>query len=303
MQFGQTGKVVDDFYVTGLRWSPVYLFAGSCPILFEAGFACAAKLYEADIRSVLGERTPEMLFLTHVHYDHCGATPYLKRIFPEMKIAASRHSAQILARPSAQGLMKSLSQFAIKLVANADDVNAENLIEEPFVPFGVDNPLVGDETIRFGDVTVQVVFTPGHTRDQLSYYIPERRILIGTEATGCMDRAGRFIPEFLVDFDLYMASLERLAALPIEVLCQGHHFVYVGQGEVKTFLDRSIKAAEDFKEMVLHLLAESGGHIDQVVQQIKHEQYDTNPNVKQPEPAYLLNLRARVTHLADKLKN
>jgi glyoxylase-like metal-dependent hydrolase (beta-lactamase superfamily II) len=153
-----------------------------------------------------------------------------------------------------------------------------------------------------GNLKVEVVFTPGHTRDQLSYYIPERKILIGTEATGCMDRTGTFIPEFLVDYDLYMASLRRLAALPTDVLCQGHHFVYVGEEEVKAFFEGSIKAAEDFRARVMELLHKHGGSVDPVVQQIKHEQYDTNPNVKQPEPAYLLNLTARVTHLSEKLR-
>lgn len=221
-----------------------------------------------------------------------------------MKVAASRHSAEILARPNAQKLIADLSQNVISLVAQADDVDGKNLVEAPFRPFDIDIELDGDRLITLGDdVTIRVLSTPGHTRDQLSYYIPERRILIGTEATGCMDRAGAVIPEFLVDFDLYMTSLRRLAALPTEVLCQGHHFVYVGRDEVRAFFDRSIEAAEVFKERVVQLLNHHGGCVDTVVQQIKYEQYDTNRNVKQPEPAYLLNLRARVAHLAGKLKN
>jgi 2-aminobenzoylacetyl-CoA thioesterase len=300
MPFSETGKVVQDFYVTGLRWSPVYLYAGPHPVLFEAGFTCAARLYGADIRSILGERRPEILFLTHVHYDHCGATNYLKNIFPGIRIAASRHSGEILARPNAQKLMINLSRLAISLVAQADRVDGKDLIDEPFVPFALDLELDGGSAVILGDTTIQVLSTPGHTRDQLSYYIPERKILVGTEATGCMDRTGTFIPEFLVDFDLYMDSLRRLAALPIEVLCQGHHYVYVGQDEVNAFFDRSIKAAEDFKERVTELLNEHAGSVDRVVQQIKREQYDRNPHVKQPEQAYLLNLRARVAHLAGK---
>lgn len=302
MLFAETGKVVEDFYVTGLRWSPVYLYAGSHPVLFEAGFACAARLYEADIRSVLGEGRPEMLFLTHVHYDHCGATRYLKDSFPGIRVAASGHSAEILARPNAQRLIMNLSRLAVGLVAQADRVDGEDLVDEPFRPFEIDIQLHGGSEISLGDTTIQVISTPGHTRDQLSYYIPERKILIGTEATGCMDRTGTFIPEFLIDFDEYMASLRRLAALPTEVLCQGHHFVYVGHDEVQTFFDRSIKAAEDFRERVIQLLDEHAGSVDRVVEQIKGEQYDRNPHVKQPEQAYLLNLRARVTHLAGKWK-
>ncbi len=302
MLFAETGKVVEDFYVTGLRWSPVYLYAGAHPVLFEAGFACAAKLYGEDIRSVLGQRRPEILFLTHVHYDHCGATGYLKDTFRGIRVAASGHSAKILARPNAQRLIMNLSRLAVGLVAQADRVDGEDLVDEPFRPFGIDIELSGDSQISLGDTTIQVISTPGHTRDQLSYYIPERKILIGTEATGCMDRTGAFIPEFLVDYDEYVASLRRLAALPSEVLCQGHHFVYVGRDEVQVFFDRSIKAAEDFRGRVMELLDEHAGSVEQVVQHIKGEQYDKNPHVKQPEQAYLLNLRARVTHLAGKWK-
>jgi hypothetical protein len=38
-----------------------------------------------------------------------------------------------------------------------------------------------------------------------------------------------------------------------------------------------------------------------VVRSIKAEQWDTNKGVKQAEAAYLLNLRARVAHLASRL--
>jgi hypothetical protein len=38
--------------------------------------------------------------------------------------------------------------------------------------------------------------------------------------------------------------------------------------------------------------------VDKVVNRIKQEEYDPNPGPKQPETAYLLNLRTRVNHLA-----
>ena len=134
----------------------------------------------------------------------------------------------------------------------------------------------------------------------MSYYMPEKKILVATEASGCLDRAGQIITEFLVDYDAYLASLKRLAALPVEVLCQGHHFVFVGAKEVSSFFARSIREAEFFKERVYKLLDVEGGRVEQVVARIKAEQYDANPYVKQLEKAYLLNVRAQVTHLAEK---
>jgi glyoxylase-like metal-dependent hydrolase (beta-lactamase superfamily II) len=71
--FKQTGQVKDILYVAGLAWSPVYLLATQQPVLFEAGFHCAGRLYEEGIKSVINGRNPKILFLTHVHWDHCGA--------------------------------------------------------------------------------------------------------------------------------------------------------------------------------------------------------------------------------------
>jgi 2-aminobenzoylacetyl-CoA thioesterase len=297
------GPVRGSLHALGLTWSAIYLLDGARPVLFESGFACAARLYERDIRAVLGDRQPEILFLTHAHWDHVGCAAYLKGLFPSLRIAASERGSQIVGRPNALKLMAALSEEVVPLVAGIPGVGEADLLHDAFRPFEVDTILHDGQRIELEDgLTVQVVATPGHTRDHLSYYIPEQRILIATEASGGLDCAGNFITEFLVDFDLYMASIRRLAALDVEILCQGHHFIFVGADDVKRFFSRSQEEAERFRDYVHRLLAEESGLEEQVVQRIKREQWDTNTNVKQAEGAYLLNLRARVNHLAGKAK-
>jgi len=295
--------VKDILFVAGLAWSPVYLLATQEPVLVEAGFHCAGRLYEEDIKSIIDGRSPKILFLTHVHWDHCGSTTYLKNIFPGLKVAASKRSAEIVKRPNAQELMQRLSQDVIPLVARADGINKDKLITGLFEPFVIDIILEDGQVIDIGDgLTVQVFATPGHTRDMFSYYIPEKRILFATESAGVLDRANQLIPEFLVDYDLYMMSIQRLKKLDVDILCQGHHFVFVGD-DVQRFFDRSLNEAEQFQNDVQGLLKSEGGSIERVVQLIKARQYDTNKGVKQSEKSYLLNLTARVTHLAKKLEN
>jgi len=300
--FNGTGLVKDGLYITGFAWSPTYLFVAEQPVLFEAGFCCMGRIYERDIRRILALKSPEILFLTHVHYDHCGAASYFKKVFPGLKIAASRRAAEIIKRPNAQKLMISLSQNAIHLIAPMEGIDEGMLMGEPFEPFEVDMILKEGQIINLKkNLSVQVFAAPGHTRDMFSYYIPERKMLIATETAGCLGQTGNIVSDFLVDYDGYMASLKRLAALDVEVLCQGHHFVFVGKS-VKDFFARSIDAAEDFKVKVERLLRVEGGSIDRVVNLIKAEEYDTNPGPKQPEPAYLINLKTRVTHLAERLQ-
>jgi 2-aminobenzoylacetyl-CoA thioesterase len=299
MIFDKTGHVANGLYVCGLAWAPVFLLDGSRPVLFDGGFACAATLYERQIKAVLGERRPEALFLTHVHWDHCGTTSHLKEAFPNIKVGASTGAAAIVGRPGAQKRMTELNKTVIPILETLEGIDSTNLIDEPFRPFDVEMLLHDGQVIRVDDeTTIEILATPGHTRDHLSYYIPERKILIGGEAAGCLEPSDSISVEFLSDYEAYLASIKRLLAIPAEIFTQGHHYVFVGRESIKAFLEKSLKAAEEFAARVYELLRSEGGSIDRVIMLIKAEQHDPKPGLKQPDEAYLLNLRAQVMHLA-----
>ena len=298
MIINAVGKVVDDFYCLGHTWMPVYLLDGPEPCLFEAGVACLGRIYAESIRTVLGERALERLFLTHVHYDHCGATAYLIKTFPALQVAASARAADTITRPNARKLMRELTETVAGLIAGIDRTK---LLADAFEPFTVHTIVSDGDVIPLkGGLSVEVIATPGHTRDMLSYYIRERKILIATEAAGCADVTGHVVPQFIVDYESYMQGLRRLAALDVEVLCQGHHFVYVGDA-VRDFLGRSLESAVQFRQRVERLLAAEGGSVERVVALMEAEEREGKPLPRQPERAYLIGLNARVQHLAEKL--
>jgi glyoxylase-like metal-dependent hydrolase (beta-lactamase superfamily II) len=299
MIVNKTGRMAEGFYVLGHTWMPTYLLDGERPVLFEASLACLGRVYAESIQAVLGRRKPEILFLTHVHYDHCGATAYLTKVFHPLQVAASAQAAEIIARPNAQKLMRDLSQTAAELITGVD---RDQLLPDAFEPFTV-NMIVsdGDVIALEQGLSVEVLATPGHTRDLVSYYIPERKILIATEAAGCADITGYIVSQFIVDYESYLAGLKRLAALDVEVLCQGHNFVYVGDA-AKDFLTRSIKSTERYRARVEELLKAEGGCVERVVARIKAEEYDGKPLPKQPERAYFLSLNTRIKHLAERLQ-
>jgi hypothetical protein len=93
-----------------------------------------------------------------------------------------------------------------------------------------------------------------------------------------------------------MRSLSRLAALEVDVLCQGHRFVYLDE-DVKSFLSRSAQTALDFKVMVGELWETERGDLARIMARIKSTEYDPLPLPKQPETSYLVNLEARVKSL------
>ena len=297
----RVGHVGQGLYVCGLAWSPVFLLQATPSLLFEAGFSCAAQIYEQDIRNVLKRVQPDMLFLTHVHWDHCGSAGHIQQRFPQLKIAASARSAAILARPNARKLMGELNRNIAPTVANMEETDKSLLGNIPFRPFSINFKLVDGQEIRLAkNLTVQALATPGHTWDHFSYYIPERKILIAGEAAGCLELTDYVDVQFLADCEAYMASLRRLSTLPVEILCQGHNFVFVGRTEVKEFLKRSIKATGHYQRDILELLHQEKGSIGAVVARLKAERYDPITGRKQPEEAYLLNLKAQVAQLHQK---
>ena len=289
------GKVADGFYVVGAPEMPAYLLDGEKPVLFEASLSVLGPVLVEEIRNILGDRSPEMLFLTHVHFDHCGAAAFLRKTFPDLIIAASRKAADILSRPNALSLMALLNQSAAEVFKSW---HPEITDATAFGPFQLDRVLADGDRIELGaGSTVEVIATPGHTWDSLSYYFPERKILIASEAAGCMDNTGEVMTEFLADFQAYVDTIRRLSAFDVTMLCQGHRIIFTGE-DVPRFFKKSLDSAFAFREMVKKVLNEENGDTGKTVARIKGREYDPKPQPKQPEPAYLINLEARVKHLA-----
>ena len=65
-------------YVLGSRDVPIYLFRAEKTVLFDAGIVKLGRIYEEAIKAALGKVHPKILFLTHMHFDHCGTVSYLK---------------------------------------------------------------------------------------------------------------------------------------------------------------------------------------------------------------------------------
>jgi 2-aminobenzoylacetyl-CoA thioesterase len=292
MKLDQTGSVIDDFYVVGNPTFPVYLLNGPVPVLFDAGLTAMCLQYEADIRKILGNRAPAYLFLTHSHFDHIGAAAYLKTVFPTMQIAGSERTQEILGQEKAIELIRSLNQEAGR---SMESLNDEAIYHGPFEPFDLDLKLNGGETIQLNSNRhVEVINTPGHTWDFMSYWVPDKKLLVASEAVGCDDGSGYIFTEFLVDYDAYVTSLTGLSELDVTVLCQGHRLVLTNQ-DAHAHMNRSIEQAARYLAMVQNFLKKEQGDIERTVASIKAVEWDPKPWPKQIESAYLLNTRIRVS--------
>jgi 2-aminobenzoylacetyl-CoA thioesterase len=301
MVFMTSGLIKNNLYCLVHPECPVFLLDRPEPVLFDAGISCAGKIYVEAIKAVLGDRQPSILFLTHSHWDHCGSASVLKAAFPEMKIAASALTADIVKRPHAQALIRRLNEGATAQIRSTVPELAPYVIDDPFRSFEVDIELCDGQVFNLGaGTTVQAFATPGHTQDHHSFYMPKDKILIAGEAAGVYYGPTTISPEFVSDYDDYLASIRRLAMLPVEVYCQGHIACMTGEKEISDYFQQSISETIRFKNRVDELLDEEAGSVERVIQRMKEEQFDNNKELRQPEVTFMLNLQARVANLASK---
>ena len=288
MKIDWAGHIENGFYTLGHPSVPVYLMDGKFPALFDAGFTGLANAYVQAIKSVLGERRPAYLFITHAHWDHIGSAGIFKRIWPEMKIVASKESRKILLKPSVIERVISLNKEALKALEEWGMLPYSEVV---FESFEIDEILNPDESYGLDeDLTVQGFPSPGHTRDFVTYWIPKRRILIASEAVGCDNT-----PEFLVDYDIYIRDIQRFMAMNPRVLCTGHQLVLTGE-DVQVYLKRAWEIAENYRKRVERFL-EDGKDVEEIVEAIKQWEWDPKPFPKQPLETYLMNTRQRVVVL------
>ena len=298
MIINKTGQIIENFYSIGHPAIPVFLMDGVRPLIFDAGFAFLGEIYAGEIKKILGDRQPEYLFLTHAHFDHCGSVSILKKYFPLMKVITSKKAKDILGRPNAIKLIKALNQASEEI---AGDIEIDFALSGEFEPFEIDKTVKDDDILKISNgLNIRVLETPGHTSDCLSYYIQEKKILISSEAAGQPDLTGYIVSDCLLDYDQYFSSMKRLSLLDIEILCPGHLFVYTGD-DAKKYLRESMLECERFRKLVELCLDEEDGDLDRVKIRIKKIEYDSNDGPKQPEPAYLLNLEARIKAVAKKM--
>jgi glyoxylase-like metal-dependent hydrolase (beta-lactamase superfamily II) len=286
-----TGKIIEDLYTIYSPDLPVYLLDGEKPAIFDAGFSFLGQKYVEEIKKVLGTREPYYCFLSHSHFDHCGAVAILKENFPSMKIVASRKAKETLGRPNAISLIEKLSRESECM---AEKFGLKEIPPDSFKPFAVDITVSEGDILRISDdVTVRVIETPGHTRDFLTFYIPEKKVLLPSEAVGLPDENGHIHTMFLVDYDMYLNSIKKLCTLDTDVICFGHYLVYTDD-DARYYLEDSISQCDSFLKLIKRFLVEENGDPARVRDRIKSIEYDGKTGIVQPEPAYLLNLEASI---------
>lgn len=253
---------------------------GKTSILYDTGFGFTGFEVAKKIKSVLGERNLDYIFLTHSHYDHALGSAYVLRHYPTAKVAAGEYAVGIFQRDGAKRTMRELDA---KFAAKCGVTDYEFLGDE----LRVDIPVNDGDIIQAGDMRFEVLNLPGHTRCSVGYYCREKKLLLSNETLGVYDGENTIVPSYLVSYADSIASIERVEKLEISRILAPHYGI-LNQEQTKFFLDNMKSASEKTALNILNSL-KKGKSTDEITAEFKAEYWHGYIKEIYPEDAVNLN--------------
>ncbi len=146
---------------------------------------------------------PDVILLTHSHWDHIGEVAELKKIL-NIPVYIHKDDEDNLQHPGADRLPLFLPVVGVK----------------------PDGYLQEGQILQVGELRIEVIHTPGHTPGGVCFYLPKEKALFSGDTLFCGTIGNISFPTSRPAS--MWASLKKLAALPAATQ------VYPGHGEATT---------------------------------------------------------------------
>ena len=237
---------------------------GKTSIMYDSGFAFTGYKVADRIKTILGDRKLDFIFLTHSHYDHALGSVYAKKYWPDAKVVAGEYAAKIFSKPTAKAVMRDLDR---KFATTCGVTEYEDLIDE----LSVDIPVSDGDEIIAGDLKFTAINLPGHTRCSVGYYCKQEDLLLCSESIGVWNGEDDVVPSYLVS---YAASLESIAKVetinPESILVP--HFGVLTDKKAKLYLKRAKISAIETTDEIADMI-KGGKSKEEIIEYFKNKFY------------------------------
>ena len=158
------------------------------------------------------------VLLTHIHFDHAGATGLLVEANPALRVFVHERGAPHLSDPS-------------RLIASATRIYGDRMDAlwgafEP-CPAGRVELLADGAEITCGTRTLSAIHTPGHASHHVAFHDAERRTAFTGDVGGVRLQGASYVrpptPPPDIDVEAWHASIERLRTLGLRKLYLTHY--------------------------------------------------------------------------------
>jgi len=191
----------------------VYLIDVGELVLIDSGAGRSfARLVDNIVSLELAPEKISTVIVTHRHIDHIGSLSEFRQNYGARVIAHSLDAEAIETGKS----------------TGADAYGVE------YEPCQVDVTLEGtEEKLAFGGQEFIALHIPGHTRGSIAVYtdVGGKRVLFG------QDVHGPYAAMWGGEIDKAIISLQSLADLEADILCEGHFGIYQPAKEVRNYIE------------------------------------------------------------------
>lgn len=212
-----------------------------------------------DVARVVGEAGAGevTVIFTHPHWDHVVGRAW----FPGARTIAHDGFTAVVRRDAAH-----IDEAAAKCAAGHGEQWTRT-----FAPFKPDDPVSGIRFLKLGPWKLVLRDAPGHSQEQLTVHLPERRTLLAADMLSDVEIPGLCGPPAL-----YRTTLEQLVPLAehgaIETLVPGHGAIARDADTVRARFRHDLDYLKALKDVIGRALA-SGADRDTAIEQAMAMEY------------------------------
>lgn len=287
--------------VTGGHGGDVLLILGpEKTAVYDAGMCCYADRTIANIERALEGtgRALDYIFLSHSHYDHMGALPYLLQRWPEAVVCASEKTKAVFASAGARATIEKMGKNA----ARQYGVNHIDIIANPL---RVDRILKDGDKIGLGtgddgrEYQVEALETRGHTDCSLSYMVLPQKILLCSESCGVLISPDVIEVSALKSFDETIEVARRLKEMEFNHL-YSQHYGMVPDWFRYEYFDLYIRLAEKQRDFIADLVRQ-GKSFEEILLAHENDFWEEGRDFEQPYEAYRINAESEIRQIFTKI--
>lgn len=277
----------------GFGGEALLVFGSEKTALYDCGMAYCYDQLLKNISAALKERGRENLdyvLLSHTHYDHIGALPYIVAKWPKVTVCAAAKAKSVFEREGAKATMKRLGEAARDQFSTS---------KEPIRVDGlrVDQVVKDGDQISIGSEYFAVLETPGHTACSMTYVLEPAGIMFTSESTGVLKDPQCVETSALKSYQDTIVSAEKCKTYHAkQIICP--HFGIFPEGFVDAYFDMYVKFAKEEKDFILSLAYE-GYSYEEILKEYEKKYWTAQRGKSQPKPAFLENAKHIIGHIID----
>jgi glyoxylase-like metal-dependent hydrolase (beta-lactamase superfamily II) len=206
----------------------VYLVEAGKKCLIDCGTQAEAP-YIVKTLCQMNAFPPDVVVITHSHYDHCQGIPVLR-----MEAAKTQKTIEFMASEQAIPLLEDQSHnklfYPKREFENIRDVK----------------PLTEGDIIDLEGITLRVFDVPGHNKDHIALLDEQNKNLFIGDSIGYKVTDDTFIPPFMPPFwdeQAFRSSIEKIRQIDYDNLSLGH-FGFIYSDEAREILNEALVAFE-----------------------------------------------------------